>query len=68
MTFWCLDEISVSLLCDPHSRWPNHFVVEDKQVFPSLEFIGWYTVAPIPTSRHIALHEQACQLFLSSHF
>ncbi|KAG2754509.1 hypothetical protein P692DRAFT_20795378 [Suillus brevipes Sb2] len=29
-----------------------------KQVFPSLEFIGWYTVAPIPTSRHIALHEQ----------
>ncbi|KAF5377513.1 hypothetical protein D9615_005130 [Tricholomella constricta] len=31
-----------------------------KQVFPSLEFIGWYTVAPHPTSRHIALHEQAC--------
>ncbi|KAG0709093.1 maintenance of mitochondrial structure and function-domain-containing protein [Suillus ampliporus] len=25
-----------------------------KQVFPSLEFIGWYTVAPVPTSRHIA--------------
>ncbi|KAH9065945.1 COP9 signalosome subunit 6 [Lactarius vividus] len=29
-----------------------------KQVFPSLEFIGWYTVASHPTSRHIALHEQ----------
>ncbi|KAF7367238.1 COP9 signalosome complex subunit 6 [Mycena sanguinolenta] len=29
-----------------------------KQVFPSLEFIGWYTVAPLPTQRHIALHEQ----------
>ncbi|KAI0044378.1 hypothetical protein FA95DRAFT_1562308 [Auriscalpium vulgare] len=29
-----------------------------KQVFPSLEFIGWYTVATQPTSRHIALHEQ----------
>ncbi|KDQ54790.1 hypothetical protein JAAARDRAFT_134778 [Jaapia argillacea MUCL 33604] len=29
-----------------------------KQVFPSLEFIGWYSVAPEPTSRHIALHEQ----------
>ncbi|EAU93403.2 COP9 signalosome subunit 6 [Coprinopsis cinerea okayama7 len=29
-----------------------------KQVFPSLEFIGWYTVAPKPTARHIALHEQ----------
>ncbi|TCD70649.1 hypothetical protein EIP91_002369 [Steccherinum ochraceum] len=29
-----------------------------KQVFPSLEFIGWYTVAPQPTARHIALHEQ----------
>ncbi|KAJ6501663.1 COP9 signalosome subunit 6 [Mycena vitilis] len=29
-----------------------------KQVFPSLEFIGWYTVAASPTPRHIALHEQ----------
>lgn len=29
-----------------------------KQVFPSLEFIGWYTVASTVTSRHIALHEQ----------
>jgi COP9 signalosome complex subunit 6 len=29
-----------------------------KQVFPSLEFIGWYTVAPTPTSRHIALQDQ----------
>ncbi|KAG7450211.1 COP9 signalosome subunit 6 [Guyanagaster necrorhizus] len=29
-----------------------------KQVFPSLEFIGWYTVAPRPSSRHIALHSQ----------
>ena len=30
----------------------------DKQVFPSLEFIGWYTVAPQPTARHIALHSE----------
>lgn len=30
----------------------------DKQVFPSLEFIGWYSVASVPTARHIALHEQ----------
>jgi len=29
-----------------------------KQVFPSLEFIGWYSVAPRPTASHIALHEQ----------
>ncbi|KXN83613.1 COP9 signalosome complex subunit 6 [Leucoagaricus sp. SymC.cos] len=29
-----------------------------KQVFPSLEFIGWYTVALRPTPKHIALHEQ----------
>jgi hypothetical protein len=35
----------------------------DKQVFPSLEFIGWYTVAPKPTTRHIALHDQVCSLF-----
>lgn len=32
----------------------------DKQVFPSLEFIGWYIVAPTPTSRHIALQDQVC--------
>ncbi len=35
-------------------------LLPDKQVFPSLEFIGWYTVASHPTSRHIALHEQVC--------
>ncbi|KAF8641251.1 hypothetical protein AX17_000885 [Amanita inopinata Kibby_2008] len=29
-----------------------------KQVLPSLEFIGWYTVASYPTARHIAFHEQ----------
>ncbi|KIL70983.1 hypothetical protein M378DRAFT_67093 [Amanita muscaria Koide BX008] len=29
-----------------------------KQVFPSLEFIGWYTVASYPTTKHIAIHEQ----------
>ncbi|KAF8922256.1 COP9 signalosome subunit 6 [Mucidula mucida] len=29
-----------------------------KQVFPSLEFIGWYTVAAHPSARHIALHTQ----------
>ncbi|KAI0932530.1 hypothetical protein AcW1_000369 [Taiwanofungus camphoratus] len=29
-----------------------------KQVFPSLEFIGWYTVAARPTALHISLHEQ----------
>ncbi|KAI9511796.1 COP9 signalosome subunit 6 [Russula earlei] len=29
-----------------------------KQVFPSLEFIGWYTVASLPTQSHITLHEQ----------
>ncbi|KAF7320021.1 COP9 signalosome complex subunit 6 [Mycena kentingensis (nom. inval.)] len=29
-----------------------------KQVFPSLEFIGWYTIAQRPTPAHIALHEQ----------
>ncbi|KDR84839.1 hypothetical protein GALMADRAFT_233256 [Galerina marginata CBS 339.88] len=29
-----------------------------KQVFPSLEFIGWYTVIAKPTAQHIVLHEQ----------
>ena len=37
-----------------------------KQVFPSLEFIGWYTVTPKPTPHHIALHEQVCPI--PSHF
>ena len=31
---------------------------KDKQVFPSLELMGWYTVTQEPTLRHIALHEQ----------
>lgn len=30
----------------------------DKQVFPSLEFIGWYTVSSKPSPAHIALHTQ----------
>ncbi|VDB93513.1 unnamed protein product [Peniophora sp. CBMAI 1063] len=29
-----------------------------KKVFPSLEFIGWYTVANQPTARHLALSDQ----------
>ncbi|XP_006454733.1 hypothetical protein AGABI2DRAFT_189980 [Agaricus bisporus var. bisporus H97] len=29
-----------------------------KQVFPSLEFIGWYTAAIHPTPKHVQLHEQ----------
>ncbi|KAH9947711.1 COP9 signalosome subunit 6 [Amylocystis lapponica] len=29
-----------------------------KQVFPSLEFIGWYTVATRPNAKHIALNDQ----------
>ncbi|CAL1696340.1 unnamed protein product [Somion occarium] len=33
-----------------------------KQVFPSLEFIGWYTVAAYPTAKHIAFHEQFATL------
>ncbi|KIY52799.1 hypothetical protein FISHEDRAFT_69607 [Fistulina hepatica ATCC 64428] len=31
---------------------------DESQVFPSLEFIGWYTVAPKPTLRHVMLQEQ----------
>ena len=37
---------------------PHVCVFIDKQVFPSLELIGWYTVAQVPTSRHIFIHEQ----------
>lgn len=43
----------------------DYIRVVDKQVFPSLEFIGWYTVAYRPTPRHIALHEQVRFIHLS---
>jgi len=29
-----------------------------KQVFPSLDFIGWYTVTSSPTTNHISLHDE----------
>jgi COP9 signalosome complex subunit 6 len=44
--------------CRPSLSGHDSFCMTDKQVFPSLEFIGWYSVAPHPTARHIALHEQ----------
>ncbi|THH12163.1 hypothetical protein EW145_g159 [Phellinidium pouzarii] len=34
-----------------------------KQVFPSLELIGWYTVTQEPSARHIPLHEQVHNIF-----
>lgn len=33
----------------------------DKQVFPSLELIGWYTVAQEVSAQHLTLHEQVGQ-------
>ena len=30
----------------------------DKQVFPNLDLIGWYTVSTGPNQAHIAIHEQ----------
>ena len=47
--------LDISLACMSNIR---NFI--DKQVFPSLEMIGWYTVTQEPTSRHIALHEEVC--------
>ena len=41
-----------------HDDLHHPIAITDKQVFPSLEFIGWYTVASTVASRHIALHEQ----------
>ncbi|KAF4623464.1 hypothetical protein D9613_001688 [Agrocybe pediades] len=47
---------------DDHERVDHDFLVsrrdQYKQVFPSLEFIGWYTVASKPTQHHINLQEQ----------
>lgn len=56
MHSWYLGEINVST-----KNLLENAIVErlvDKQVFPSLELIGWYSVAPVATSKHIALHEQ----------
>jgi COP9 signalosome complex subunit 6 len=33
-------------------------IYEDKQVFPSLELIGWYTVSTQPTPVHVAMIPQ----------
>lgn len=60
MSSWFRDAISVRVLSPTWSDTATQFHLSDKQVFPSLEFIGWYTVAAKPTSRHISLHEQVC--------
>ena len=31
---------------------------KDKQVFPGLELLGWYTYAPVPSQLHVTLNEQ----------
>lgn len=49
------------LQCDPVIL--DAQIYADKQVFPSLELIGWYTVTQEPTSRHIALHEEVRSSF-----
>src|ERR1700691_1705829 len=58
--FWYLGEISVRTISLSASILSKKIGNTDKQVFPSLEFIGWYSVAPRPTASHIALHEQVC--------
>lgn len=56
MGFWYLGETSVRINSTSTLFYLSGNI--DKQVFPSLEFIGWYSVAPRPTASHIALHEQ----------
>lgn len=50
---WTVVLIPIDLLDD---------MIIDKQVFPSLDLIGWYTVAARPTAAHIALHDQVSPL------
>jgi hypothetical protein len=61
MVFYFLEEINVRSSSHNDHAFPD--LRTDKQVFPSLEFIGWYSVAQQPTARHIALHHQV-HLFL----
>jgi hypothetical protein len=58
MAFWCCDETNVRQAQLTVSSFRFTYSRSDKQVFPSLDLIGWYTVAPQPTARHIAFHEQ----------
>lgn len=30
----------------------------DKEVFPTLEFLGWYTIGDIPTDEDVYIHKQ----------
>ncbi|CAA7258755.1 unnamed protein product [Cyclocybe aegerita] len=57
-----VNTFELAIVDDSNDLVDHEFLVsrrdQYKQVFPSLEFIGWYTVAPRPTARHIALHEQ----------
>ena len=32
-----------------------------RQVFSSMEFLGWYTIGDTPTSQDAAFHEQLCR-------
>ncbi|KAG6910568.1 hypothetical protein DXG01_009518 [Tephrocybe rancida] len=58
-----VNTFELALTEEDEERLDEEFLVsrrdQYKQVFPSLEFIGWYTVTPYPTSRHIAFHDQA---------
>lgn len=33
-----------------------------KQVFPDLDFLGWYGIGEVPTARDIGLHKQVCEI------
>ncbi|KAF8905435.1 COP9 signalosome subunit 6 [Gymnopilus junonius] len=57
-----VNTFELAVVGDDNTAVDHEFLVsrrdQYKQVFPSLEFIGWYTVAAKPSARHIALHEQ----------
>ena len=33
-----------------------------KQVFPDLDFLGWYAIGDVPNERDIRLHKQVCEI------
>jgi len=40
----------------------NQKEAQFKQVFPDLDFLGWYTIGNVPTEGDIKVHKQLCEI------
>jgi hypothetical protein len=42
------------------------YVHSDKEVFPTLDIVGWYSIGEEPTGDDLGLHKQVSQTHMSS--